>query len=444
MRRLRQLALVLLMGLLPAGTAFGDDETGEPGKVLRVGTSGDYPPFSVEISANPGTFEGFDVALARSYAEERGIAIEFVRFRWHELLDDLASGRFDVAMSGITVRPERSAQGRFSVPVGESGAVALVREPDRWPDIDSLDNRLARIGVNAGGHLEQVARKRFPYATLIAIPDNAQVLRSLADEQIDAAVSDTAEVSLWSSQLEGSAVFGPFTRDRKAFLTRPESPDLASDLDAWLLAREADGQLEALRSEYSSVAAPKIGGVLGALLAAVDERLSLMPLVGVAKRDQGIPLEVPEREKIVLATAVAEVRATAERDGVEPPTDDAIRAFFRAQMDAAKAVQWAAVQDSDYDPPAPHPSVQDVLRPALLRIGGRIATLSVALPAEQTSQQVLAAARRELRSPYLSRASVDSLARAIAALRADTKDAQPRDTSRARPPARIGSSRQTP
>lgn len=445
MRRLRDLALVLAVGLIPAGsvpakTALGEDEP----RTLRVGTSGDYSPFSVETDTDPVELEGFDVALARAYAEEHGLVLELVRFRWTELLADLASGRFDVAMSGITVRPERSAGGTFSVPVAESGAVALVREPNRWLDIDSLDNRLARIGVNAGGHLEGVARKRFPHATLIAIPDNAMVLQALVDDLVDAVVTDTAEVAGWSSQIPGSAVFGPFTRDRKALLSGPDSAELAADLDAWLLAREADGDLEALRSEYPGVVAPEIGGVLGALLSAVDERLSLMPLVGVAKRDQGIPLEVPEREALVLDRAVEGIAVAAKRAAVEPPDDPAVREFFRAQIEAAKQVQWAAVQDEDYDPPPPHPSVARVLRPALLRVGRRIAAFAVALPPGLTPDEVQAATRAELRSPYLSSAAVDAIGKAIGALRAGAKGTQPRVTIRVMPPATKGSSTQAP
>ena len=52
-----------------------------PGKpVLRVGTSGDYAPFS---STGEGSSPaGFDIAVARAYAQERGLGLEFVRFRW--------------------------------------------------------------------------------------------------------------------------------------------------------------------------------------------------------------------------------------------------------------------------------------------------------------------------------------------------------------------------
>ena len=91
-----------LAALLLAAEARGE----EPGaKRLRVGTSGDYAPFSLAEEGGPAS--GFDVTLARSYAKERGVEVEFVRFRWPELVRDLEAGRFDVAMSGITVAPRR-------------------------------------------------------------------------------------------------------------------------------------------------------------------------------------------------------------------------------------------------------------------------------------------------------------------------------------------------
>ena len=56
--------------------------------VLRVGTSGDYAPFS---SAGEGRSpSGFDIAVARAYAQERGLGLEFVSFRWPDLVRDLA------------------------------------------------------------------------------------------------------------------------------------------------------------------------------------------------------------------------------------------------------------------------------------------------------------------------------------------------------------------
>ncbi len=400
---------------------------------LRVGTSGDYPPFSV--AGRDGEYSGLDVSVARAYAEERGLTLELVAFRWPRLLAALAEGRFDVAMSGITVRPERSAAGRFSVPVVETGAVVLVRDPERWGGLASLDTRTARVGVNAGGHLEQVARQRLPRATLIAIPQNDAVLTALLSGSVDAVVTEQVEAALWGGQVRGSAVYGPFTRDRKAYLVRSDRADLAADLDAWLLAREADGTLAALRAEHlRDTAAEAAAAPLAALLAAVDERLALMPLLALAKREQGLPLEVPEREAVVLDQAVAAAAAAAERARRPPQPEPALRAFVEAEIEAAKQVQRAAVADDELAAPLPLPDAEEELRPALLRIDERTARLLLMLPAELDAETVRAAARDALRAPYLDEAHVLALADAIAYL----------VSARAARPASTGSSRDTP
>ena len=167
--------------------------------ILRVGTSGDYPPFSHLLPAAPPSYEGFDVAMARAYTQERGLALELVEFRWPQLVEDLRAGRFDVVMSGVTMRPQRSVAGRFSVPVAESGAVVLLRNPEHFSTLEELDQRVVRIGVNAGGHLERVARAHFSKATLVFIPENAAVRDALLSYSVEAAVTDTLEAPLWQS-----------------------------------------------------------------------------------------------------------------------------------------------------------------------------------------------------------------------------------------------------
>src|SRR5690606_31924030 len=74
-------------------------------RVLRVGSSGDYPPFSVRDPS--GEWTGFDVEVARANARDRGHTLELVPFRWPDLTDRFAAGDFDVVMSGVTVRGER-------------------------------------------------------------------------------------------------------------------------------------------------------------------------------------------------------------------------------------------------------------------------------------------------------------------------------------------------
>src|SRR5262249_43449598 len=67
---------------------------------LRVGTTGDYPPFSVWTGAEPS---GTDITMARAFAKAQGRDVVFVRTSWNNLLDDLRADWFSLAISGITV-----------------------------------------------------------------------------------------------------------------------------------------------------------------------------------------------------------------------------------------------------------------------------------------------------------------------------------------------------
>jgi chorismate mutase len=172
---------------------------------------------------------------------------------------------------------------------------------------------------------------------------------------------------------------GPLSRDRKAYLWGIENVELARRLDAWILARERDGTLAELRTEHLGPTRPAVATPLGALLAAIDERLDLMPAVASAKRREGSVVRAPEREQKVLTAAMASTSAAAAQAETAPLPELRVRALFRAQIEAAIAVQQA-VLSAPADPSAPSLDLETELRPALLRIGDRIAWLLVRLP----------------------------------------------------------------
>src|SRR5262245_23667699 len=76
---------------------------------LRVAHTNDYRPFS--FRAPDGAPTGIDVDVARRFAESLGVAVEWVDTSWSTLSADLAAGRFDVAMSGVSITAERAATG---------------------------------------------------------------------------------------------------------------------------------------------------------------------------------------------------------------------------------------------------------------------------------------------------------------------------------------------
>src|SRR6187399_3034146 len=74
--------------------------------VLRVGTTGDYKPFSYRAGAT-GAFIGLDITLAADLAKSMGVTLQVVPTTWGTMMGDLADDRFDLAMGGVSVSLER-------------------------------------------------------------------------------------------------------------------------------------------------------------------------------------------------------------------------------------------------------------------------------------------------------------------------------------------------
>lgn len=364
---------------------------------IRTGTSGDYPPLSVWRGDRA---EGFAPALVEAFARSESTEVRWSRFRWPELVSDLRSHKFDLAADGITVRPERSIAGRFTVPIARGGAVLLLRRPE-WAKSGELDRPELRIVVNRGGHLERVTRETYPHATVNAIPDNAAVRDAFARGEADAAMTNTFEAPRWSEGMSGIERIGPLTNDVTALWVRADREDLAERLDAWLLAEEEAGRLDVLRVRtLGAGAGPRAALPVSALLAATTERLALMPFVAAAKKRAGRPVDDPAQEERVVAAARASV-----------PPEKAARAeeFFRAEIEAAKRAQETAIETPAF-------SLGDELRPAIARINAKMSFLLLRVPRGTTERDVLSQAEADL--PRLPHAHVERLARAIAAFAA--------------------------
>lgn len=387
--------------------------------VIHAGTSGDYPPLSHWSDGHP---EGFAPALLEAFARSSALEIAWARFTWPELTNDFRAGKFDVASDGITVRPERSVLGRFTVPIARGGAVLLLRRPQwaRVPEaasdspLKALDRPALRVVVNRGGHLERVTRGLFHEATVTAIPDNAGVRAALARGDADAAMTNTFEAPRWAEGLADVERVGPLTRDVTALWVRADREDLAERLDDWLLGIEANGELGRLRArELGPGGGAATALPVDALLAATTERLALMPFVSAAKQRTGKAVEDTAQEERVIAAAIDAVAKAAAKRALPPPPAARTAAFFRAQIEAAKDVQRRRMPDAN----APAFSLETDLRPAIARITARMAFLLVRLPPRPDRSDIVAKTRRELAETGVDDEHVQALASALASLR---------------------------
>ncbi|NJN52369.1 MAG: transporter substrate-binding domain-containing protein [Gammaproteobacteria bacterium] len=223
---------------------------------LRVATSLDYRPFSYRMA---GRRVGIDIELARALASTLGVRVEWVAFTWAELETLLTQGAFDIAMSGVSITPERMQIGFFSNPYFETGKALLTRcdttrELRSLADVDRPD---VKIIVNPGGSNQRFVAANIHSAHVQVHTDNLSIFDALATGAADVMITDAIE-----AQIEAAA------DDRLC------APVLTSFLEpilkAWFIPRDDEWQRtvnEALATLERS----------GALAAAVNQYVPAEP-----------------------------------------------------------------------------------------------------------------------------------------------------------------------
>ena len=114
--------------------------------VLRVATNADYPPQEFIDPAQTGQAQyiGSDMELARAIAERMGVTLEIVHMDFSQVLDAVAEGDCDLAISGLAFTPERServelSKGYHFTDAGDMcGFVVRADEVGDYPDLASL------------------------------------------------------------------------------------------------------------------------------------------------------------------------------------------------------------------------------------------------------------------------------------------------------------------
>jgi cyclohexadienyl dehydratase len=211
--------------------------------VLRVGTTGDYTPFS--LKRPDGSYEGADIEMAHDLAERLGVRVAFVPSVWVELLDDFLAGRFDIAMGGVTVNDTRAAKAFFSVPTFIDGKRPLCRreDRDRFTSIDAINRPGVRVIANPGSANEAFAHAHFKRAEVTIHHDNASVFLEIVAGRADVMVTDGLEADHQAAlhpELCAVPVAAPFTRLEKAYMFA-QDPAMKAYVDDWLGAAFASG-----------------------------------------------------------------------------------------------------------------------------------------------------------------------------------------------------------
>jgi cyclohexadienyl dehydratase len=237
--RILLLALMLLAPVALAQTAPAPsllDQIIERG-TLRVGSTGDYKPFTFQ---NPETkaFEGIDIDMAASLAKALGVKLDIVKTAWPNLMADFLAGKFDMAMGGVSVSLERQKKGLFSIAYLVDGKAAIARcaDKDKYSSLEAIDKAGVRVIVNPGGTNEKFDRDKLKSASIAVYPDNVTIFDQIVADKADVMVTDASETMLQQKLRPALCAIHPdepFNFSEKAYLLQRDEIFKAF-VDQWL------------------------------------------------------------------------------------------------------------------------------------------------------------------------------------------------------------------
>jgi len=157
---------------------------------LVVGISAPYEP-AVFTDPSTGKWAGFDVDIAQAIAAKIGVPIEWKNMVFEELLTSQSSGKFDLALSSITITPERQKTLDFSEGYYKAGLSLVVNRCNK--SITSIKALVGRaVGATKGTTSGKYLQKLQQDGTKITIKEykgEREMLSALRDGDVDAVVN---------------------------------------------------------------------------------------------------------------------------------------------------------------------------------------------------------------------------------------------------------------
>ncbi|MFK0087033.1 transporter substrate-binding domain-containing protein [Pseudomonas sp. NPDC090755] len=246
---------VLLAALLsPWAQAELIDDMNDRGE-LRIAVEANMSPFNFKENDK---LTGFEIELGQMLAKELDVRADFVVVQDGDLLAGVESGKYDIALNHVAVTPELKERLDFSEPYGYSGAQLIVRKEEKRPlgTFDALKGH--SLGVAQGSQFAEQARV-VEGVDLHSYPDATQPIKDVANEQIDAAISDRLLVpyAIRDSQqpVTKGATVGPVLSLAIPF--QKGNPAFQSAVDKALQRIKADGRLSALSQKWFGMDASK-------------------------------------------------------------------------------------------------------------------------------------------------------------------------------------------
>ena len=159
--------------------------------VLQVGSYPSNPPF--EFKDDTGHFQGFEIDLVNAIAAKLGRTVEITDFGFQALFAATASHRVDLAISSITVTPERLKNQDFTQPYLDTNLALIANASSRLKTLaDVKGATLGAIASSTGEAWIKAHAAEYGVADTKSYDTAANMFLDTSNGRVDGSVNDLA------------------------------------------------------------------------------------------------------------------------------------------------------------------------------------------------------------------------------------------------------------
>lgn len=216
---------------------------------LKVGAYPANPPW--EFKNEKGEFEGFEVDMVKEIGKRLNAKVEISDFGFPALFAATSSKRIDLAISTITITPERLKTQSFTQGFYDSDMALAVRKESAAKTLADMKGKtLGSLATSTGEKWIQANAAKLGIAGAKSYDTQQNLLLDLQNGRIDGAVSDIAGLQFSFVKLPALAIGERIpTGDQYGLMLPKDSPLLGKVNDA-ISAMKKEGFLAALHKKW--------------------------------------------------------------------------------------------------------------------------------------------------------------------------------------------------
>jgi polar amino acid transport system substrate-binding protein len=211
---------------------------------LRVGLD-TFVPWAMKDKT--GKLIGFEVDVATRLAKDTGVEVEFIPTQWAGIVPALLTGKFDIIIGGMTIRPDRALKVNFSIPYDYSGQTICANKAlaAGFKKPEDFNRPEVTIGVRLGTTSLVAVRRVMPKATVRQFAQEPELYQELLNGNLHAVVASLPTPAYQALKYPDKlfAITEPFSKELIGFAVRKGDPDSLNYLNSWIRTVDAEGWL---------------------------------------------------------------------------------------------------------------------------------------------------------------------------------------------------------